>query len=81
MESDNPLWGIAIILLLILIMATISSMKSALEYVNENNIRKKADAGDKRAFALLKLIGSDSKYQNTMTMLLFSIAIFVCKEY
>ena len=76
MESDNPLWGIAIILLLILIMATISSMKSALEYVNENNIRKKADAGDKRAFALLKLIGSDSKYQNTMTMLLFSIAIF-----
>ncbi|TAH68475.1 MAG: HlyC/CorC family transporter [Anaerolineaceae bacterium] len=75
MESDNPLWGIATIILLILIMAILSGMKYALEYVNENSIRKKADAGDNKAVALLKLIGSDSKYQNTMTMLLYSMSV------
>ena len=75
MESDNPLWGLAIIVLLILVMAIISGMKYALEYVNENSIRKKADGGDKKAIALLGYIGSDSKHQNTMTMLLFSLAV------
>lgn len=75
MESDNPLWGIAIIVLLILVMAIISGMKYALEYVSENSIRKKADGGDKKAVSLLRYIGSESKFQNTMTMLLFSIAV------
>ena len=75
MESDNPLWGIAVIALLILVMAIISGMKYTLEYVNENSIRKKADGGDKKAVVLLRYIGSDSKFQNTMTMLLFSIAV------
>lgn len=75
MDSDNPLWGIVLILILILIMAILSCMKYALEYVNENAIRKKADAGDKKAENLLRLIGYDSKYQNTMTMLLFSMAV------
>lgn len=75
MEIDNPLWGVAFMLMLILIMAIISSMKTGLEYVNEKSIRNKADDGDKKAAYLLKLIGYDSKYQNTMTMLLFSIAV------
>ncbi|NLO08647.1 MAG: HlyC/CorC family transporter [Clostridiales bacterium] len=75
MESDNPLWGTAIILLLILVMAIISSMKYALEYAGENNIRKKADGGNKKAIALLKFIGSDSKYQSTLNMLLISITV------
>ncbi len=75
MESDNPLWGVVIILLLILIMAIISSMKYALEYVNENTLRKKMDAGDRKAVGLLKLIGFDSKYQNIMDMLIISTAV------
>ena len=41
MDSDNPLWGMAIILLLILIMAIISGMKVALEHVSENSIEKR----------------------------------------
>lgn len=75
MESDNPLWGIAIILLLILVMAIISSMRYTLEYAGENSIRKKADGGDRKATALLRFIGSDSKYQNTLNMLIITIAI------
>ncbi|HHT87503.1 MAG TPA: HlyC/CorC family transporter [Clostridiales bacterium] len=74
MESDNPLWGTVITLLLILIMAVISGMKYSLEYVNENTIRKKADTGDRRAVVLLKLIGTDTKFQSIMTILLFCIS-------
>lgn len=75
MESDNPLWGIAYIILLILIMAILSSIKYMLEYVNENTIRKKADSDDEKAVALLRFIGPDSRYQNTLNMLLLSIAV------
>ncbi|NLP16061.1 MAG: HlyC/CorC family transporter [Clostridiales bacterium] len=75
MESDNPLWGMAIIFLLILIMAIISSMKTALEYVNENSIRKKAEGGDKRAGKLLLFIGPDRRCQNTLSLIACSIGI------
>lgn len=75
MDSDNPLWGISAILLLILIMAIISCMKAALDYVSENSVRKKAEGGDKKAAALLVLIGPNSKYQNTLTLLLCSISV------
>jgi len=77
MESDNPLWGIVITLLLILIMAIISGMKYTLEFINENTIRKKAEGSSKNTEALIKLIGSDTKYQNTMDMLLISIAVAI----
>jgi putative hemolysin len=77
MESDNPLWGKVIILLLILVMAIISDIKYALEYVNDNSIRKKADGGDRRAAALLRFIGSDTIYQNTLDMLLLALAIII----
>ena len=75
MESDNPLWGMAIIFLLILIMAIISSMKTALEYVNENSIRKKAEGGDKRAGKLFLFIGPDRRCQNTLSLIACSIGI------
>lgn len=77
MESDNPLLGLAIILLLILVMAIISSMRTVLEYVNENSIRKKADSGDNIAGALLEFIGSDSKHVNIMTLLLCGISVVI----
>jgi|GEM_PF-5855268 len=41
MDSDDPLWGITAVLLLILIMAIISVIKTALEHVSESSIRKK----------------------------------------
>jgi len=74
MDSDSPLWGISAVLLLILIMAIISGLKAALEYVSESSIRKKADKGDKKAAALLELIGSDTKYQITLTLLLCGVS-------
>lgn len=70
MDSDDPLWGITAVLLLILIMAIISVIKTALEHVSESSIRKKADKGDNKAADLINIIGSDSKYQNILTLLL-----------
>ena len=75
MDSDYPLWGIAAVLLLVLIMAIISVFKAALEYVSESSIRKKADKGDKKAACLLKLIGPDTKHQNTLKLLLCGISV------
>lgn len=81
MDSDNPLWGIAIILLLILIMAIISGMKTALEHVSENSIRKKADGGDKKAAVLFDIMGSDTKYQITLELLSCFIIVVISIYY
>ncbi|NLJ97568.1 MAG: HlyC/CorC family transporter [Clostridiales bacterium] len=75
MDSDNPLWGIAIILMLILVMAIISGMKTALEHVSDSSVRKKAELGDKKANVLLGLMGSGTRYQITMDLLLCVFAI------
>lgn len=75
MDSDNPLWGTVILLLLVLIMAIISAIKYSLEYASDNSIRKKADAGDRKAAVLLKLIGADSKNQNAMSLLMIIIPV------
>lgn len=75
MDSDYPLWGFLTILLFILIMAILSCMKTALEHVSENGIRKKAEGGSKKATFLLKLIGANSKCQYTLELLLCSISV------
>ncbi len=75
MDSDNPLWGIAIILLLILVMAIMSCIKAAMEYVNENTIRKKAEEGNKKALVLLDLIGTDTKYQGSLSLMICAVEI------
>lgn len=75
MDSDSPLWGITVAILQIILMAIISSIKAALEYVNESTIRKKAEKGDKKAANLLDYVGPDSKYHNTLTLLQYSILV------
>lgn len=75
MDSDNPLCGIAIILLLILVMAIMSCIKAAMEYVNENTIRKKAEEGNKKALVLLDLIGTDTKYQGSLSLMICAVEI------
>lgn len=75
MDSDNPLWGLVVILILILIIAIISCIKTALEYVGESNLRKRAEGGDRKATGLLKIIDSDCGYQSTMTLLLCGMAV------
>ena len=75
MDSDNPLWGIAIILLLILVMAIMSCIKAAMEYVNKNTIRKKAEEGNKKALVLLDLIGTDTKYQGSLSLMICAVEI------
>lgn len=56
-------------------MAIISAIKYSLEYASDNSIRKKADAGDRKASVLLKLIGADSKNQNAMSLLMIIIPV------
>lgn len=55
MDDDSPLTGIVLVLLFIVMNAVVTAMKSALENVSEGNLKKKADAGDARAAAVLKL--------------------------
>ena len=81
MDSDNPLWGIGITLLLILIMEVIYGMKIALEHVSENSIRKKAELGDKRAAVLLEIMGSDTKHQITLELLLCLFVVTISIYY
>lgn len=75
MDSDNPLWGITAVSLLLLIMALISYIKAALKNASENSLRKKAEKGDKKAKELLAHIGPDSEYQSALTLLELGVAV------
>jgi len=70
MDDGNPLSGMIIILLLILLNAIISSTKTALVNVNENSVKKKAETGQKSAKALLKILEKPSRKLYVLEMLL-----------
>ncbi|MBH1942230.1 HlyC/CorC family transporter [Mobilitalea sibirica] len=62
MDEGNPLSGIAIISLLIILKAIITSLSTALYNVNENGVRKKAEGGDRKSVTLLKVLKTPDKY-------------------
>lgn len=70
MDSDNPLWGTVMILLLLLVMAIISCMKTALNNISESSIRKRSENGDKNAADLLKVMNSSGRYVIAFELLL-----------
>ncbi|MBB2182607.1 HlyC/CorC family transporter [Lachnospiraceae bacterium MD1] len=70
MDNDNPISGIVSIILLIIVNAVVSGAKASLLHINENSVRKKAEAGHKRAGKLIKMLDKSANYLNVFDLLL-----------
>jgi putative hemolysin len=75
MDDNGPISGTVLLLLLIMINAVIAGMKSALDHVSESSVRKKAEAGEHRAAALLKLLERPDRYFHAFELLLSFMGI------
>lgn len=74
---EDPLRSIALIIILILVNAFVSAVESALTGINEANVRKRAEEGDKKSERLLKMLESNDTYINTVEFLLVSFNLLI----
>lgn len=74
---EDPLRSIALIVVLILVNAFVSAAEAALTGINEANVRKKAEEGDKKSERLLKMLEANDTYINTVEFLLVSFNILI----
>jgi len=77
MEDGNPIAGMIVVLLLILLNAYISSMKAALTHINNNSVKKRADSGEKSAQKLIKILEKPNKYLTVLDFLRYFIIICI----
>ncbi len=77
MEDGGPISGVIWVLVLIFVQALVTGMKMALYDVSESSIKKKADAGDRRAIALLKLLEHPDRYFHGLQLLLNFLSILM----
>ena len=75
--SDGPLRSIALMVVLILVNAFVSAAEAALISINEANVRKKAEEGDRASERLLKMLEANDTYINTVEFLLVAFNILI----
>lgn len=75
--SDDPLRSIALIVVLILVNAFVSAAEAALTGINEGNVRKRAEEGDRKAERLLRMLEANDTYINTVEFLLVSFNLLI----
>ena len=75
--SDDPLRSIALMIVLILVNAFVSAAEAALIGINEANVRKRAEEGDKKSERLLQMLEANDTYINTVEFLLVSFNILL----
>ena len=81
MDEGDPLSGIVIILLLILFNAVIVCAKNAISNVNDNIVKKKAEAGSKKAKKLFPIVEKPTRYLNVMELVQNFIAVLIGMAY
>ena len=74
---ENPLRSIALMVMLILVNAFVSAVETALNGINEANVRKRAEEGDKKSERLLKMLEANDTYINTVEFLLVSFNMLI----
>ncbi len=62
MDDGGPISGAIWLLVLMILCALVTGMRMALDDANESSVKKKADTGDRRAAALLKLMSNPGRY-------------------
>ena len=75
MDSDNPIIGLLILLLIIIVKATVSNVKAAINYINEAEVKKKAEDGDKESILLLELLGKPEFYIFAIDIVITALSV------
>jgi len=77
MEDDGPTASITFLILL-LINLCIYGFSTAMEYVNEKEVQKRAEEdGDKNSIRLLKCLDGAKEYKNMMQLVLLFLHVFM----
>lgn len=79
--DGHPIRGLVLILSLVAINAIVSAAETAIRYVNESNVKRKAEDGDKKAKRLLKLLETPNFYINVIEILLTLISLSIGMTY
>lgn len=77
MEDGSPIIGALILFLLLLIKGIVSNAKTAINYVNEVNLKKKVEEGDEKSRLLLELIDLPVAYIYAIDVVITTISV-VC---
>lgn len=77
MDDGNPISGMVIILLLILLNAIISVARSALVNINVSSVKKRAENGQRSAVALLRILEKPSRYLNVLELILSFTSVMI----
>ena len=75
--SEDALRSIVLMVVLILVNAFVSAVEAALTGINEANVRKRAEEGDKKSERLLQMLEANDTYINTVEFLLVSFNILL----
>lgn len=75
--DGHPIQGLVAILCLTLFHAFVMAAKASLESVNEINVEKRAENGEKKAKRMLALLEHPHKYINLMKLITISFGIII----
>lgn len=73
--SSMPLWGALVLLILLWLNGIFYGFAAALRNLSENDTRKKAEEGDKKAQMLLTLIDRPAQFVNAIPLIVMSCGI------
>lgn len=76
MDSDNPIIGLLLLFLVILVKATVSNVKAAINFINEAEVKKKAEEGDKDSILLLELLAKPEFYIYAIDIVITALSVF-----
>ena len=68
-KGELPLWGILLLILLVILDGIFYGFAAALQNLNESDVEKRSEAGDKKEGRLLYLISHPARYINTIPLL------------
>ena len=77
MEEGSPMWHLMIIGISVLIHGILYGFGAASQELNESEIEKRAEEGEKRSQKLFKIINSPAKYVNTIQMCITFISMTI----
>jgi putative hemolysin len=79
--DGHPIRGLVLILSLVAVNAIVSAAEAAMRNVNESNVKRKAEDGDKKAKRLLKLLDTPNRYINVIEILLTLTSLIIGMTY
>ncbi len=77
MEEGSPIWGLIVLGLLVILLAIVSGFGAAIQNVNESELEKKAEDGDKKAGKAQKIAGHPNDFINMMLTTVMIISMVV----